>query len=124
MNVRSILAPLAGLAVAAAFTAAPRPSEAQAKKLDGKQIFLAQKCETCHNVSSAEIKATGKIKAPDLAGVAGSVDATWLAKFLRKQDKTKAGKMHMKAFTGSDEEMGALISWLQQQKAPAKTSSR
>jgi mono/diheme cytochrome c family protein len=125
MNVRSTLASLAGLAVAAAFAAAPSPSPAQTtKKLDGKQIFLAQKCETCHTVSSAQIKATGKIKAPDLAGAAAKHDAAWLGKYLRKQEKSKAGKAHMKAFTGSDEEMGALIAWLQDQKAAAKASSR
>lgn len=125
MNVRSTLAPVAGFAVAMAFVAAPRPSPAQTtKKLDGKQIFLSQKCETCHTVSSAQVKATGKIKAPDLTGVATNLDAAWLAKFLRKQEKTKAGKQHLKAFTGSDEELGALISWLQEQKAPAKASSR
>jgi mono/diheme cytochrome c family protein len=124
MNVRSTLATLAGLAVAAALAAAP-PSTAQTtKQLDGKQIFLAQKCETCHSVSSAQIKPTGKVKAPDLTGLAEKQDAAWLAKYLRKQEKTKAGKTHIKAFTGSDEEMGALISWLQKQKAPAKASSR
>ena len=33
-------------------------------------------------------------------------------------------RVDAQAFTGSDEEMGALISWLQKQKAPAKASSR
>jgi mono/diheme cytochrome c family protein len=114
---------LAVLALAAAL-AAPAPSSAQAAaKLDGKAIFLAQKCETCHSIGAANIKATGKVKAPDLTGLAASLDAGWLAKYLRKQEKTKAGKTHLKAFTGSDEEMGALVSWLQAQK-PAKTSSR
>ncbi|HET8648207.1 MAG TPA: cytochrome c [Vicinamibacteria bacterium] len=122
---RPILASALGVAVAAALAAAPRPAPAQtAKKLDGKQIFLAQKCETCHAVSTAQIKATGKIKAPDLAGMAAKQDAAWLGKYLRKQDKNKAGKLHVKAFTGSDEEMGALVAWLQSQKAPAKTSAR
>jgi len=123
MNARSTVTLPAALALAAALLAAPVPSPAQgAKKLDGKQIFLAQKCETCHAVSSAQIKATGKVKAPDLTGVAGSLDAAWLGKYLRKQEKSKAGKAHLKPFTGSDEEMGALIAWLQDQKAPAKSS--
>jgi len=122
MNMRWSVVSLGGLAVAAASLAPP--AAAQVKKLDGKQIFLAQKCETCHTVSSVQIKATGKVKAPDLAGVAATLDATWLANYLRKQEKTKAGKGHLKAFTGSDEEMGALIAWLQDQKAPAKSSSR
>jgi mono/diheme cytochrome c family protein len=125
MNARPILSSVAGLAVAAGLVGTPRTAPAQPKKLDGKQIFLAQKCETCHAVSSAQIKATGKIKAPDLAGAAVAADAAWLARYLRKQDKNKAGKTHLKAFTGSDEEMGALVAWLQaQKKTAADTSSR
>ncbi len=124
MNARWTVVSLTGLAVAAALLAAPALSPAQtAKTLDGKQIFLGQKCDTCHTVSSAQIKAKGKVNAPDLTGLAGTLDASWLGKYLRKQEKTKAGKGHLKAFTGSDEEIGALIAWLQDQKAPAKSSS-
>jgi mono/diheme cytochrome c family protein len=123
MNARWTVGTLATLALASAL-AAPAPSWGQAPgaKLDGKKIFLAQKCETCHSISAADIKAT--VKAPDLTGLAASLDAAWLGKYLRKQEKTKAGKMHLKAFTGSDEEMGALVSWLQSQKPPAKASRR
>jgi cytochrome c2 len=85
--------------------------------LDGKAIFTAQKCEVCHAVSSADIKATGKIKAPDLSAVAVQ-DATLLGKYLRKQGQIK-GKNHVKPFTGTDEELGALIAWLQKQGKPA-----
>jgi mono/diheme cytochrome c family protein len=125
MNARWTIGTVTALAVASALSA-PAPSWAQAAgaKLDGKQIFMAQKCDTCHSISSAQIKATGKVKAPDLTGLAASLDAAWLGKFLRRQEKTKAGKTHLKAFTGSDEQMGALIAWLQAQKPPAKTSSR
>jgi len=31
------------------------------------------------------------------------------------------GKKHLKAFTGSDEEIGALIAWLQKQNAPSES---
>jgi mono/diheme cytochrome c family protein len=95
-------------------TAAPAAST-----LDGKKIFLDQKCNLCHAVSSAGIEPTGKIKAPDLAGLAAKEDAAWLGKFLRKEADHK-GKKHLKPFTGSDEELGALIAWLQKQTAPAK----
>jgi mono/diheme cytochrome c family protein len=89
-----------------------------AEQLDGKKIFLAQKCETCHAVSSAEIKMTGKIKGPDLAGAAAKRDATLLSNYLRRNADINA-KKHVKPFTGSDEELGALIAWLQKQ-VPAK----
>jgi len=113
MNVwtsRYLLAAAISAFVPAVFAAEP------AKTLDGKAIFQAQKCDMCHAVSSADIKPTGKIKAPDLTGAPSKHDATVLAKFLRKEEAIK-GKKHIKPFTGSDEELGALIAWLQKQNA-------
>jgi len=95
---------------------AATPAAAQGAKLDGKAIFLAQKCNLCHSVSTAGIEATTKsekMKGPDLVNI--KHDAKLLNGFLRKTADVK-GKKHMKAFTGSDEEMGALIAWLQAQK--------
>lgn len=93
-------------------------AEAQPKVLDGKAIFLAQKCNMCHMVSTAGIEATTKsekMKGPDIAANTSKLDATALTKFLRKQGDLN-GKKHTKAFTGSDEELGALIAWMQKQK--------
>jgi mono/diheme cytochrome c family protein len=87
--------------------------------LDGKQIFLDQKCNMCHTVSSAGITPTSKIKAPDLTGLAAKEDAAWIGKFLRKE-ADKNGKKHIKPFTGSDEELGAVIAWLQKQTKAEK----
>ena len=42
-------------------------------------------------------------------------DAGTLTKFLRKEAEIN-GKKHGKAFTGSDEELGALVAWIQAQK--------
>jgi mono/diheme cytochrome c family protein len=94
-------------------------ASANAATLDGKKIFQDQKCDMCHAVSSAGITPTGKIKAPDLTEVAAKEDAAFLTKFLRKQ-ADKNGKKHIKAFTGSDEELGALVAWLQKQTKAAK----
>ncbi|HEX5719254.1 MAG TPA: cytochrome c [Thermoanaerobaculia bacterium] len=92
--------------------------EAQAQKvLDGKQIFLAQKCNLCHSVSPAGIEATTKsekMKGPDLVGESKR-DAKLLNGYLRKTADIN-GKKHVKQFTGSDEEIGALIAWLQKQE--------
>lgn len=85
---------------------------------DGKQIFLAQKCNLCHTVSSAGIEATtksDKMKGPDLAGLAAKLDAKLITGFLKKTAEIN-GKKHGKLFTGSDEELAALISWLQKQE--------
>lgn len=108
---------LALCAVLSGATANPA-SAAQAAKLDGKQIFLAQKCNLCHAVSSAGIAATTKsekLKGPDLTGEAPKLDAKLLNDYLRKKTEIN-GKKHSKEFTGSDEEIGALIAWLQKQE--------
>ena len=92
------------------------PAGAQGAK-DGKQIFLAQKCNLCHSVSTAGIEATTrseKMKGPDLVGESKR-DAKLLNGYLRKTADLN-GKKHAKQFTGSDEELGALIAWLQKQE--------
>ena len=110
---------LALLSVSVLWFGSTGPATAQAPKiLDGKQIFLAQKCNLCHAVSSAGIQATTKsekMKGPDLTGVASKLDARLLNDYLRKKAEIK-GKKHGKEFTGSDEEIGALIAWLQKQE--------
>lgn len=82
---------------------------------DGKEIFLGQKCNMCHAVSSAGITPTGKIKAPDLTGLAAKEDPAWLGKFLKKEAADKKGKKHIKPFTGSAEDLTTLVDWLQKQ---------
>lgn len=95
---------------------AATPAAAQGAKLDGKAIFLAQKCNLCHSVSTAGIAATTKsekMKGPDLVNL--KHDAKLLNGYLRKTAEIN-GKKHVKGFTGSDEELGALMAWLQAQK--------
>ena len=97
--------------VAAPFASAATP--------DGKQVFLDQKCNMCHSVSSAGITPTSKIKAPDLAGLASKEEAAFLTKFIKKE-ADKNGKKHVKNFTGTDEDLAAVVAWLQKQTEPAK----
>ena len=107
-----------GLAAAGVAASAPAPASGGKVVLDGKAIFTAQKCDMCHAVTSAEVKATSKIKAPDLSAVTVR-DAGVLGQYLRKKAPL-GGKPHVKAFMGSDEELGALIAWLQKQAKPAE----
>lgn len=112
------LSVLATVFLLAAFYSGPAAEAQGAKVLDGKQIFLAQKCNLCHGVSSAAIEATtksDKMKGPDLTNTASKRDAKVLNAYLRKTADIN-GKKHVKQFTGSDEEMGALIAWMQKQK--------
>ena len=104
--------PLVSLCLAAAFLV---PSLAFAA--DGKAVFLDKKCNKCHSVSSASIEKTSKLKGPDLTTEAIKGDAKTLKGYLRKQEAINA-KKHGTAFTGTDEELDAVIAWvLQQNKA-------
>lgn len=99
----------------ASATAAPA---AAGPALDGKAIFLAQKCNVCHSISSAAIVATvksDKMKGPDLTGLAPKLEAKLLDGYLRKKVDIN-GKKHSKSFTGTDAEMAVLIAWLQKQE--------
>jgi cytochrome c5 len=79
---------------------------------DGKAVFASQKCSMCHSVQSAGIERTMKSsKAKDLSTIGSERDAAWLTKWLKKEEKID-GKPHQKAFTGSDAELSALVSWL------------
>lgn len=96
--------------------------EASEVALDGKNVFVVQKCATCHGVSGAGLAATVKIesmKGPDLSGYLAKDPAATTA-FLRLQGEI-AGKKHKLAFKGSDAELSAVLAWLKEQKpAPAK----
>jgi mono/diheme cytochrome c family protein len=112
----ALFAPLAVALFALLASAPGTASAAEPKVLDGKQIFLAQKCNLCHAVSSAGIQMTMKSsKAPDIAGAVVKKDAQAINNYLRKKTDMN-GKKHPKDFTGSDEELGALIAWLQTQE--------
>jgi mono/diheme cytochrome c family protein len=111
------LSVLAAVLLVATFYSGPARGATPAK-LDGKTLFLAQKCNLCHSVSSAGIERmvkSEKVAGPDLTDLAAKENAATLTKFLKKEGEID-GKKHGKLFTGSDEELAAVISWLQQQK--------
>ena len=83
---------------------------------DGKAVFTANKCSTCHSVTSQGIaKGMAASKAPDLSGVGKSQNAAALAKYLKKEAKIN-GKDHVKKWAGSDADLQALAGWLAAQK--------
>lgn len=88
--------------------------------VDGKAVFLAQKCNTCHSMSTVAIEAktkTGKLAGGDLVGKSQAHEVVWLGKFLKGEEKLN-GEVHKKKFTGTEAELDVLIQWLKQQKAP------
>jgi cytochrome c5 len=89
-----------------------------ASAVDGKAIFQAQKCDTCHSVSTAAIEATtksDKMKAGDLVGVVQAHDRAWVTDYIKKV-ADKDGKKHTKEFKGTDEELNAIVDFLEAQK--------
>jgi mono/diheme cytochrome c family protein len=108
----------APLAAALFYGGAGGQAFAAAPSLDGKAIFLTQKCNLCHSVGVAAIEATTKserMRGPDLGGRVAERGGEWAVKYLKKQ-VTLDDRPHAKAFTGSDEELAALVAWLAQQK--------
>lgn len=94
----------------------------EAKPADGKAIFEANKCMSCHAVKNIGIeakKAEGEEaeenKAPDLSGVGLEKDAEFIAKYLQKLEAIN-GKKHMKKFKGTEDELKTLAAWLAEQK--------
>jgi cytochrome c5 len=83
---------------------------------DGKAIFMAQKCNMCHSVSTAGIEATTKsatMKGPDLVNI--KIDAAAITKFLHKETEMN-GKKHPKDVKLADADMKALVDWVLAQK--------
>jgi len=105
------------------------------KKADGKDLFLAAKCNTCHSITAAGIdkkkpteaeaaeaaKTADKDekKPPDLSSVGLDKKADWIAKFITKKE-TLDGEKHKKLYKGTEEELNTLSTWLASQKAPKK----
>lgn len=109
------VAMLLSLFIAPVFTVAAAQGSAGAP--DGKEIFLAQKCNMCHSVPPEGIEAktsSEKMRGPDIVDL--EKDPEWMAKFLKKEAELD-GQKHKKEFKGSGEELDALISWLLAQKA-------
>jgi cytochrome c1 len=110
------------------------------KAADGKDLFLAAKCNTCHSVTAAgiekkkptaeEAKTAEKEKPdpdekkpPDLSSVGLDHKADWIAKFITKKE-TLDGEKHKKLYKGTDEELKTLSTWLASQQAPKKKASK
>lgn len=82
----------------------------------GKQIFLDKKCNQCHSIESEGIMkktpSTSKTGPPDLSAVGAEVKPGFIAKYLQK-DAELHGKKHMIKFSGTDEDLKTLTSYLE-----------
>ena len=90
---------------------------APAAAAEGQEVFLGQKCNLCHSVESADIAAktkSEKLFGGDLSDVMTRQEEAWVAQYIQRQVQ-KEGEDHKREFTGSDEELQALIDWLKEQ---------
>lgn len=78
--------------------------------VDTKAVFIANKCNTCHSISSQGVtKTMAASKAPDLSKA--SANAATLEKYLMKTAQIN-GKTHAKKWTGSPADLTAVSKWL------------
>ncbi|MEJ2104485.1 MAG: c-type cytochrome [Ignavibacteriaceae bacterium] len=93
-------------------------SFSQEQKLDGKQVFIDNKCTMCHSVTSVEITSK-KENAVDLSNIGSDMKAELLKSYLMKEAKINE-KEHKLKFKGTEEELNALIDWLMTLKIESK----
>lgn len=94
------------------FTLVALALPARAADDPGKTLFLDNKCNSCHSVDSQGIaKTMASSKAPDLSKIGADHDAAWFSKYLMKEESVK-DKKHVKAWTGSKEDLETLSKWL------------
>jgi cytochrome c5 len=82
----------------------------------GQEIFMAQKCNLCHAVSTVGIEAktkSEKMKGPDMVGL--EIDAATIIPYLKGETELNGAK-HKKKATCSDDELKTLIDWVAAQK--------
>lgn len=77
---------------------------------DGKKIFLANKCNMCHTITSQGIESK-KSDAVDLSNVGNDKTVEFLNKYLKKEAKLN-DKDHKSSFKGTDQELKVLVDWL------------
>lgn len=85
---------------------------------DGKSIFKTNKCDKCHSIESQGIELVGKPPGklpPDLSSVGLKHKAGWIKDWLLKDEELN-GKKHLKKWTGSDDDLSTISTWLAAQK--------
>lgn len=102
------------------FVVSPMPAAAQAEGSGtaggGQAVFMAQKCNMCHDVSTVGITATAKsekVKGGDIVNL--GENAEFWAKYLKKEVEYE-GKKHSKGYTGTDADLKVLTEWMMAQK--------
>lgn len=78
---------------------------------DGKTLFVASNCNSCHSIAAQGIRKTGESDAPDLSGCGLRHNADWIVKYLNKQVDID-GKKHKKKWKGTSGDLATVAGWL------------
>ena len=108
MKIRSIMTGMlfVGIIGSSMLSIAEEPAK------DGKTVFLAQKCDMCHSVTSQELASKKKTGAFDLSTIGDKANAETLTKYMKKEVELN-GKKHAMAWKGSDEDLKILVTWFE-----------
>jgi mono/diheme cytochrome c family protein len=90
--------------------------EKTANGADGKSLFIDNKCNQCHTIQSQGIELVGKPPSgnvpPDLSGTGLKHKPDWFSGWLMKEEENTDGKMHLKKWKGSEEDLKTISKWL------------
>ena len=82
---------------------------------EGKELFIKEKCNSCHSVESQGIEVTRQSssnKAPDMSDAGNMItDADWAKKFVMREAELE-GKKHRRPYNGSDKDLTQIVDWL------------
>ena len=81
---------------------------------DGKEAFIAGKCERCHAISRVGVEATTtseRMLGPDLSEVGSRHDAEWIRWYLRKEVEFE-DKAHRTEWKGTKDDLERIATWL------------
>lgn len=121
----------ATLVLMGVFLTAAIAEDAKKPALDGKTMFLDQKCESCHAIASLKIEkkasaaketadaGSKKKEPPDLSDIGSKVKADWLGQYLMKT-ADREGVKHMKKFKGNADSLKVMVDWLMTLKTASK----
>lgn len=124
---------LTGVLVMGVLFASVVAEDAKKPALDGKTMFMDQKCANCHAIASLKIEkkaaaketaekadATSKKKeAPDLSNLGNTAKADWLGPYLMKTADHE-GVKHITKFKGNADSLKVMVDWLMTLKTASK----
>ena len=83
----------------------------------GKEVFVTTGCNTCHPVSTADVKRKiADQKGPNLVNLSDRYSHEQLTLLLKRRLKIGGREVHIREFKGNDELLALLVDWLLNQK--------